>query len=65
MRYIFVMVPNPDYEGARSLLDKNRDYKKNREDFRFADFGTRRRHSFRWHDEVIQRLKENLLQAIL
>ncbi|OQA94983.1 MAG: Nicotinate phosphoribosyltransferase 2 [Spirochaetes bacterium ADurb.Bin218] len=59
--YFRKMVPNPDYEGARSLLDKKIEIiKKNREDFRFADFGTRRRHSFRWHDEVIQRLKENL-----
>jgi nicotinate phosphoribosyltransferase len=59
--YFRKMIPEPDYEGARKFIDSKIEIiRKNREDFRFADFGTRRRHSFRWHDEVIHRLKDNL-----
>jgi len=59
--YFRKMVPDPDYRGARELLDSKIEIiRKNGEDFRFADFGTRRRHSFMWHDEIINRLKDNL-----
>ncbi len=53
--------PSPDYDGARALLDSKIEIiKKNKDIFKFADFGTRRRHSFRWHDEVIDHLKNTL-----
>lgn len=59
--YFRHMVPNPDYEGARNLLEKKIDMiRRNSDNFRFADFGTRRRHSFRWHREIIGRMKEAL-----
>ncbi len=59
--YFRNMVPDPDYEGAREFLGRKvRIIKKNSNIFRFADFGTRRRLSFRWHEEVIKNLKENL-----
>lgn len=59
--YFRNVVPDPDYEGARKLLaEKVKIINQNRSIFRFADFGTRRRHSFRWHDELINELKESV-----
>jgi nicotinate phosphoribosyltransferase len=59
--YFRKMVPEPDYDGARKFLDSKIEIiRQNSDEFRFADFGTRRRHSFRWHDEVIHRLRDNL-----
>lgn len=51
----------PDYKGARELLGKKiKIISENRNIFKFADFGTRRRHSFSWHDKVITALKNEL-----
>ncbi len=59
--YFRNIVKVPDYRGARDLLDKKIDViAENRDIFKFADFGTRRRHSFSWHDKVIKHLIEKL-----
>jgi len=59
--YFKNMVPRPDYDGARSEIDKKIAIIKNNSDtIKFADFGTRRRHSFRWHEEVVNHLKTTL-----
>jgi len=59
--YFRNIVRVPDYKGARNLLDKKIDViMDNREIFKFADFGTRRRHSFSWQDKVIKHLTEKL-----
>lgn len=59
--YFRNMVPDPDYKGARSEIDKKISIiRKNSEVIQFADFGTRRRHSLRWHEEVVRHLKHTL-----
>ncbi len=51
-------------EGDRRLTEKI-EILKSRPDIKFADFGTRRRFSYRWHNHVVERLvnecPENLL----
>lgn len=51
-------------EGDRRLTEKI-ELLKTRPDIKFADFGTRRRFSYRWHNHVVERLvkecPENLL----
>ncbi|OGL34347.1 nicotinate phosphoribosyltransferase [Candidatus Saccharibacteria bacterium RIFCSPHIGHO2_12_FULL_42_8] len=42
-------------EGDRRLSDKI-ELLKSRPDIKFADFGTRRRFSYRWHNHVVERL---------
>ncbi len=59
--YFRNMVPNPDYKGARGEIDKKISIiRKNSDIIQFADFGTRRRHSFKWHEEVVRYLQETL-----
>ncbi len=58
--------PNPDYQGAISLIDsKIETIKDKRGILRFADFGTRRRYSFKWHDRVIKHLYDGLCPITL
>jgi len=54
--------PKPDYEeGRRRLAAKIKQMNQVSDpDFRIADYGTRRRFSRAWHDEVIGRLKEGI-----
>lgn len=59
--YFRNMLPSPDYEGARKELDKKISIiKSNSSIIKFADFGTRRRHSFSWHREVVENLRQRL-----
>lgn len=48
-------------EARKRLADKINYVKQNTDsEFKFSDFGTRRRYSRDWHNEVVQTLKENL-----
>jgi nicotinate phosphoribosyltransferase len=59
--YFRNMLSNPDYDGARNELDKKISIiRKNSGIIKFADFGTRRRHSFKWHEEVVRHLTNTL-----
>ncbi len=45
---------NPDFQGAKARLKQKKDLiLQNADAFRFADFGTRRRYSHKWQDEVL------------
>ncbi len=56
--------PAPDFEsGKEKLYEKINLVKASNEEeleFRFADFGTRRRFSYAWQDQIIQILKKEL-----
>lgn len=56
--------PSPDFElGKQKLYDKINLVKESDNenlDFRFADFGTRRRFSYAWQDQIINILKNEL-----
>jgi len=59
--YFKHMLSSPDYDGARNKLDKKISIiRKNSGIIKFADFGTRRRHSFKWHEEVVRHLTNTL-----
>ena len=48
-------------EARKRLVDKINYVKQNTDaEFKFSDFGTRRRYSRDWHNEVVQTLKKNL-----
>ena len=47
---------NKNIETSRSVLKSNLAMLP--DDLNFADFGTRRRHSYEWHDEVVQTCKK-------
>lgn len=52
--------PNPDYPDAKKMLiEKIATVKQepSTADLKFSDFGTRRRFSFAWHDQVVHTLK--------
>ncbi len=61
--------PAPDFEsGKEKLYEKiNRVKESNRENlrFRFADFGTRRRFSYIWQEQIIQILKKELSENLM
>ena len=51
--------PNPDFQGARERLRMKKELMNaNSEYFKFADFGTRRRFSHHWQDEVLGYLSD-------
>jgi nicotinate phosphoribosyltransferase len=55
--------PHPDLEEGRRRLRDKMDLVKNADDlteFRLADYGTRRRFSKTWHDEVVVTLKSRM-----
>jgi nicotinate phosphoribosyltransferase len=52
------VAPDPDMKEARRLLQLKKELiAKNAESFKFADFGTRRRFSLDWQDEIIGEMK--------
>ncbi|WP_319782272.1 nicotinate phosphoribosyltransferase [Oceanisphaera sp. IT1-181] len=55
--------PNPDWVGARARLQDKIELVKSQPeytDFRFSDFGTRRRYSRLWQQEVVMELAKQL-----
>lgn len=55
--------PEPDWAGARARLQQKIALVRSdaaHEDFRFSDFGTRRRYSRRWQQEVVTELARQL-----
>ncbi|ART80971.1 nicotinate phosphoribosyltransferase [Oceanisphaera avium] len=55
--------PQPDLKGARARLHEKIDLVRSQPeyaDFRFSDFGTRRRYSRNWQQEVVQTLAQEL-----
>ncbi|MHA1718996.1 MAG: nicotinate phosphoribosyltransferase [Promethearchaeota archaeon] len=56
----FRRFPNPDYDGAwNRFLNKVELVKNTGDSFKFADFGTRRRFSFKWQQKIIKFLAES------
>ena len=58
-------VPNPDFEQGRHRLQQKIEFIKqsaDNQDFRFSDFGTRRRFSKEWQFEIDDTLKQQLPQ---
>ncbi|MCP3892982.1 MAG: nicotinate phosphoribosyltransferase [Desulfobulbaceae bacterium] len=62
--YFLHIAPKPDFEVGREKLDEKIELvKKTNEEglgFRFSDFGTRRRFSQAWQEEIIQKLQGSL-----
>lgn len=58
------MTPEPDFDVGREKLEKKialvRESNEEGLGFVFSDFGTRRRFSRIWHEEIIRRLKDGL-----
>ncbi len=53
-------VKNPDYDEAFGRLQRKTEIVLQEDDFKFAEFGTRRRFNRRWQEEVIRNLLYNV-----
>ncbi|WP_371803826.1 nicotinate phosphoribosyltransferase [Candidatus Lokiarchaeum ossiferum] len=58
-------VPNPDFDGAMKLLEQKMHLvQKLGNKFKFADFGTRRRFSYSWQKQIINKLVNSPLNLV-
>lgn len=64
--YYHSVVPHPDYSiGRKNLHNKIEIIKQKGDGIRFTDFGTRRRFSKFFHDEIIKTLKEAIPESFV